>query len=293
VDTKKLLETLSLTKFPVALGGCRNDEKSFDCCEYNITVFDETNHPDIITELENEMIRIHHGSMHETRLDVLVQYTSMKILWDEKWDLKIFLSQVLEKKEKIFQAYAKSCLVEAAVCAIKAKDGIKNSNPFASCWVKCSAYFLADAILLANSKRPSPTHMLKYIRDMEKNKINEKFVTVNECIGMERATPSQLLRMCKSTMGFSDMVENNGHSKIIQKKHDYLVQNSLLSDCYFSLGYINKNNFIKIKDTLSKRPELIHVLKIAFDVENDMGKLDQQADTLHKATNDLLLLLGD
>ena len=293
MDTKKLLEDLSLTKFPVALGGCRNDEKSFDCCEYDITVFDDKKENDSVTEFENDIVRIHHSSMHETRLDVLIQYTNMKVLWDEKWDLKIFLSQVLEKKEKIFKAYAKSCLVEAAVCAVKAKEGLKKSDPFASSWVKCSAYYIADAILLANNKRPSPVHMLEYIRDMEKNKINEKFVKVNECIGIERATLSQLLRMCKSTMGFSDMVENNGHSKIIQKKYDYLVKNSLMSDCYFYLGYINRNNFIKIKDTLSRKPELIHILKVAFDVENDMGRLDQQADTLHKTSNDLFLLLSD
>jgi hypothetical protein len=293
VDTKKLLETLSLTKYPVALGGCRNDEKSFDCCEYDITVFDDTKENDSVTEFENDTIRIHHGNMHETRLDILTQYTALKVLWDEKWDLKIFLSQVLEKKEKIFQAYAKSCVVEAAVCAVKAKEGLGNSDPFTSSWVKCSAFYLADAILLANNRRPSPVHMLEYIRDMKKNKINEKFVKVNECIGIERATLSQLLRMCKSTMGFSDMVENNGHSKIIQKKYDYLVKNSLMSDCYFYLGYINRNNFIKIKDTLLRKPELIHILKVAFDVENDMGRLDQQADTLHKTSNDLLLLLSD
>jgi hypothetical protein len=293
VDTKKLLENLSLTKYPVALGGCRNDEKSFDCCEYDITIFDETNQNDSVTEYENELIRIHHGSLHETRFDILTQYTRMKVLWDEKWDLKIFLSQVLEKKEKIFKAYAKSCLVEAAVCALKAKEGLKNSDPFASSWLKCSAYYIADAIILSNNRRPSPAHMLEYIRDLEKNSTNEKFVKVNETIGMERATQSQLLRMCKSTMGFSDMVENNGHSKIIQKKHDYLVKNSLLSDCYFYLGYINRNNFIKIKDTLPRKPELIHVLKIAFDVESDIGKLDQQADTLHRTSNELLLLLSD
>lgn len=292
MDTKKLLETLSLTKYAVALGGCRNDVKSFECCEYDITVFDDKKENDLVTEFENDIIRIHHGTMHETRLDILTQYTTMKVLWDEKWDLKIFLSQVLEKKEKIFKAYAKSCLVEAAVCAVKAKEGLKNSDPFASSWVKCSAFYIADAILLANNKRPSPVHMLEYIRDMEKNKINEKFVKVNECIGIERATLSQLLRMCKSTMGFSDMVENNGHSKIIQKKYDYLVKNSLMSDCYFYLGYINRNNFIKIKDTLLRKPELIHILKIAFDVENDMSRLDQQADALHKTSNDLLLLLS-
>jgi len=111
---------------------------------------------------------------------------------------------------------------------------------------------------------------------------------VNECLGIERATPSLLTRMCKSTMGFSDMVEKNGHSKIIQNKHDYFIKNSLLSDCYYYLGYINRNNFMKIKDSLHRTPELIHILKVAFDVENDMTRLEQQANLLHKTSNELL-----
>jgi hypothetical protein len=216
----------------------------------------------------------------------------MQIIWDEKWELRIFLSQISAKREKFFNAYSKSCLVDAAVCVTKTKDCIKNSDPFASSWLKCAAYYIADAIVLANHKRPSPSHMLEHIRSFEKNKINEKFSKVNESIGIERATPSQLIRMSKSTMGFSDMVEDNGHSKIIQKKHDYFVKNSLMSDCYFYLGYINRNNFIKIKDTLHRKPELIHVLKVAFDVENDMTKLELQTRLLHKTANDLLSILN-
>jgi hypothetical protein len=65
-----------------------------------------------------------------------------------------------------------------------------------------------------------------------------------------------------------------------------------MSDCYFYLGYINRNNFIKIKDTLHRKPELIHVLKVAFDVENDMTKLEFQTSLLHKTANDLLSILN-
>lgn len=292
MNIKKLLEKLSLTDFPAALGGCRNDEKSFDCCEYDITVFDDKNENDSIIDFDNETVRIHHGSLKETKPDVLIQYSNMQIIWDEKWELRIFLSQISAKREKFFNAYSKSCLVDAAVCVTKTKDCIKNSDPFASSWLKCAAYYIADAIVLANHKRLSPSHMLEHIRSFEKNKINEKFSKVNESIGIERATPSQLIRMSKSTMGFSDMVEDNGHSKIIQKKHDYFVKNSLMSDCYFYLGYINRNNFIKIKDTLHRKPELIHVLKVAFDVENDMTKLELQTSLLHKTANDLLSILN-
>ena len=132
--------------------------------------------------------------------------------------------------------------------------------------------------------------MLKNLRDLEKNKINEFFSIVNQTIGIERATPPLLSRMCKSTMGFSDMVEENGHSKIIQKKYDFFIENSLISDCYFYLEYINRNNFIRIKNTLHRNPKLIHVLKVAFDLDNDITKVEQQANVLHKTANDMILL---
>ncbi len=293
MDTQKFLEKFSLTQFPIALGGCRNDGNSFDSCEYDITIFDNKDENDSIMDFGDEIVRLHHGSMQETRQEILTQYNNLQILWDEKWELKIFLSQISEKKEKIFDAYTKSCLVEAAVCTTKTKECIKNSDPFASSWVKCAAYYLADAITLANNVRPSPSHMLEHLRELKKNKVNENFSIVNECVGIERATPSLLTRMCKSTIGFSDMVEKNDHSKIIQRKHDYLVKNSLISDCYFYLGYVNRNNFMKIKDSLHRTPELIHILKVAFDVENDMTRLEQQAINLHKTSNELLSILND
>lgn len=292
MDYKKILEDFSLTKFPVALGGCRKEGNNFGCCEYNITVFDEKNKKDRIIEIGNEFVKIHHGSLEESRHEILAQYDNLEILNDEQWELRIFLSKIKEKKEKIFKAYAKSCLIDAAVCATKTKDGLKNSDPFASSWIKCSAFFIADAISILNSKRPSPAHMLENLRHFEKNKINENFSIVNDTIGIERATPSLLSRMCKSTMGFSDMVEQNDHSKIIQKKNDYFLKNSLISDCYFYLGYTNRNNFIKIKDILHEKPELIHVLKVAFDVDNDQVKIGQQADVLHKTANDMITLIS-
>ena len=292
MDYKKILEDFSLTKFPVALGGCRKEGNNFGCCEYNITVFDEKNKKDRIIEVGNEFVKIHHGSLEESRHEILAQYENLEILNDEQWELRIFLSKIKEKKEKIFKAYAKSCLIDAAVCATKTKDGLKNSDPFASSWIKCSAFFIADAISILNSKRSSPAHMLENLRHFEKNKINENFSIVNDTIGIERATPSLLSRMCKSTMGFSDMVEQNDHSKIIQKKNDYFLKNSLISDCYFYLGYTNRNNFIKIKDILHQKPELIHVLKVAFDVDNDQVKIGQQADVLHKTANDMITLIS-
>ena len=160
-------------------------------------------------------------------------------------------SKIKEKNEQITKASAKSCLIDASVCITKSNSSLKNSEPFSSSWLKSAAYFLADAICLLNLERPSPTHSLQSIRKFNTNKFHQSISTLIEIIGLERATTSLLSRMCKSTIGFSDMVEKNGNSKIIQRKYEYLTEKSLLSDCYFYFGYINRNNFIKIKNDIS------------------------------------------
>ena len=291
MDLKILPKKLSLSNFPVGLGGCRNNGTNFQCCEYNITVFDNKQDEPSIHEIDGNMIKLHHGSLSETNVSVLKQLEDLKVLIDEQWNLKIFLTKIKTKNKQISNSYIQNCLVDAGVYATKAKELVKSSDPLAGVWIKCAAYFLADAIFLINSKRPSPTHMLEIIRGFEKNKINQNFSVVHQCLGIERASTSLLSRMVKSTIGFSDMVEKNNHSKIIQQKYDYLVQNSLLSDCYFYLGYINRNNIITTKDTLHRNLEYAHLLKVGLDTESDPLVVERQAAILLKTTNDLLAII--
>jgi len=288
MDLKILPKKLSLSNFPVGLGGCRNNGTNFQCCEYNITVFDNKQDEPSIHEIDGNLIKLHHGSLSETNVDVLKQLEDMKVLVDEQWNLQMFLTKIKTKSKQISNSYIQNCLVDAGVYATKAKELVKSSDPLADIWIKCAAYFLADAIFVITSRRSSPTNMLEIIRGFDKNKINQNFLVVHQCLGIERASTSLLSRMVKSTIGFSDMVEKNNHSKIIQQKYDYLVQTSLLSDCYFYLGYINRNNVIKTKDTLHRNLEYAHLLKVALDTESDPLVVERQATILLKTTNDLL-----
>ena len=288
MEAKKILEKLSIENCPVGMGGCKNQGPSYDCCEYDITVFDGKKQKESFIEFDGAFYHIYHGTLQETSPDILLQYDGMTILLDEQWELRMLLSKIKEKKEQIFNAYIKSCLVEAGVCVAKAKNGL-NTDPYSSSWLKCAAYFLADAVSVLNFHRPSPVHMLKILRELDRNKINELISPITESIGIERATPSLLSRMLKSTKGFSDLVEDNLHSKMISQKYRYMIDNSLFSDCYFYLGYINRNNFIKIPD-LHRKPELIHMLKTGFDLESDTTKIESEANKLHQATNSLLSL---
>jgi len=249
------------------MGGCKSQGPSVDCCEYDITLFDDKKQKESFLESDGTFYHIYHGTLQETSPDVLLQYDGMTIVLDEQWELRMLLSKIKEKKERIFNAYIKNCLVEAGISITKTKNGL-NTDPYSSSWLKCAAYFLADAVSVLNFQRPSPVHMLKMLRESNKNKINELISPITESIGIESATPSLLSRMLKSTMGFSDLIDDNSHSKIISQKYRYMIENSLFSDCYFYLGYINGNNFKKIQD-LHRKPELIHILKTGFDLESD------------------------
>jgi len=288
MDLQKIPEKLGLADFPVGLGGCRISEIFFDSCGYDVVVFDEKDEPDKIISIDNEMFVIHHGIFSETNSKKLLQYDNLKIIQDASWDLQMFLSKIKEKRSSLFTDFAKNSLIESVFCCQKTKEAIENSNDFAPCWQKCASFFLADAIASLNHKRLGPTHMLDYLRNFAKTPTNEHISVVTNTVGIERATPVLLDRMVKSTVGFSDMVENNDHSQIIQQKHDYFVKNSMISDCYFYLGFVNKENFIKIKNTLSRKPDLFHVLKTAFDIEADSNVLLQQADLIQNSCNALL-----
>ena len=117
------------------------------------------------------------------------------------------------------------------------------------------------------------------------NQFTDKIISET---GIERATTSLISRMLKSTCGFSDMVEKNQNSIIIEKKANYLIQNSLLSDCYLYLNYQNRNNFLKIKNSLNKNSDKIHVLKTAFDLTHTPSELLSSIDSMYDITNVLL-----
>ena len=289
MDFAKFLNKYNLTNYPVGFNGCRTSSHNFDICDYDITVFDNKSDPDIILPFENDLIHFHHGSFKDTKSKTLLLYHDMKIIQDASWDLKTFLSQIREKKSHLFHDFAKNCLLDSLFSCKKCLDGI-HTDIFAPCWQKCASFYLSEAICALNQKTPSPSHMLDWMRIFEKNPINEMLGIFNETIGIERATPTLLERMLKSTIGFSGLVEKNNHNQVIEKKYNFFINNSMFSDCYFYLGFINKEIFVKIPN-ITNQPDLIYVLRTAMDVESDPLLLKQYAESIQKACNQLITRL--
>ncbi|MEX0861124.1 hypothetical protein [Nitrosopumilus sp.] len=292
MDVKKFINEYGLSDFPIGLGGCRTSDLCFDSCDYDVVVFDGKSEQEKIVNFDNVFVMIHHASLSETNSSRLLQYHKLQIINDDSWDLRMFLSKIDKNHTLLFSDFAKNCLIESQFCCQKTKTAIQMSDIFAPCWQKCATYYLATAIAAINHQRASPSHMLDSLRQLKKNPTNKHISVVNQTVGIERSTPILLERMLKSTIGFSDLIEKNNHSQIIQQKHDYFVKNSMLSDCYFYLGYVNKENFIKIKDTLNREQDLMHILKIAFDVEADTNLLEQHSDLVQKSCHDLLEVLS-
>ena len=292
MDIKKFVEESILSDFPIGLGGCRPSNSHYDSCDYDVFIFDEKSEQEKIIPFENDLVMVHHASLSETRSHKLLQYDNLKIIQDESWDLQMLLSKIRKNHASLYSDFAKNCLIESMFCCQKTKESILTSDVFAPCWQKCAIYYLADAISSISHQRQSPSHMLDSLRRLEKSQINEHLSVVTQTVGIERATPTLLERMLKSTIGFSDLVEKNNHSTIIRRKHDFFIKNSMLSDCYFYLGYLNKENFIKVKNSLNRKQDVIHILKVAFDVEADTTFLQQQSELVQKSCNHLLEIIS-
>ena len=286
----EILKIIGHVNHPVAMGGYDSDNYDDDCHIYNLVVFDAKDVPDDIIIHDSNLFKISHGNLSEHNSQILLYYSNLEIILDEQWDLKQLLSKIQEKKDVLFSTSTKNSLIDSQFALSKAKTALQTDDPFLSCWIKCAGISLIDSILLQNQIIPNPAHSLSLLRNLKNEKNNQFSEKIISEIGVERATSSLLTRMLKSSCGFSDMIENNQNAKIIEKKAKHMIENSLLSDCYLYLIYQNKNNFYKIKNSLNKNSDKIHVLKTAFDLTNSTSELQASIDSMSNTTNALLEL---
>jgi len=287
MNHEEILQIISQDNFPIGIGGYDSDKFDEDCEIFNLLVYDGKDAPDEIIKHESKIFKISHENLSENKSENLVHFSNIQIIQDEQWDLKILVSKIQEKKSSLFLDSTKNALIESQLALSKAKSSLEQDDLFASCWIKCAALFLIDSILLQNQNLPSPANALSSMRNLKEKNINQFADKIIFEIGTERATSSLLSRMIKSSIGFSDMIEHNQNSIIIEKKANHLIENSLFSDCYLYLSYQNRKNFYKIKDSLNRNSDKIHVLKTAFDLTNTT-ELSVSIDSMSSITNALL-----
>ena len=288
MNLDEIIKIIGQNNSPIALGGYDADDFDIDCNIHNLVLFDGKNISDEIITHESKTLKISHGTLSETIPESLIHYQNLEIIQDPEWELKMFVSKIKEKKDVLFLSSSKNALVESQLSLSKAKNAFEHDDPFVSCWIKCAITSLIDSILLQNNILPYPAQALSLMRNLKQKNTNQFVDKIIAESGIERATSSLLSRMLKSSSGFSDMIENNQNSSIIEKKANYLIQNSLFADCYLYLIYQNRNNFYKIKDSLDKNSDKIHVLKTAFDLTITSSELSGTIDSLSDISKSLL-----
>jgi len=246
MNLDEIIKIIGQNNSPIALGGYDADDFDIDCNIHNLVLFDGKNISDEIITHESKTLKISHGTLSETNPESLIHYQNLEIIQDPEWELKMFVSKIKEKKDVLFLSSSKNALVESQLSLSKAKNAFEHDDPFVSCWIKCAITSLIDSILIQNNILPYPAQALSLMRNLKQKNTNQFVDKIIAESGIERATSSLLSRMLKSSSGFSDMIENNQNSSIIEKKANYLIQNSLFADCYLYLIYQNRNNFYKI-----------------------------------------------
>ncbi len=269
----------------VGLGGCTADNNRFKSCGYDITVFDNTSKPVELIHHDSNFVVINHGSLEETVSSKLLQYGSLQVIQDPSWNLHMLLSKIHARRTRLFRDLALNSIIESMFCCQKAKYFLGNSAIFASCWQKCASFYLADAIVALNDKRPSPSHMLDILRDLPNTLTNQHVAVLFETIGIERATTVLLERIFKSTIGFIEMT-NIYDTSLISSKFDFFISNTMFASCYFYLGYLNRNNLANIGT--GTNPDLDHLLKTAFDIDADSNQTIKNLDVIHNSCVSLL-----
>jgi len=76
LESKKILEKLSIENCPVGMGGCKNQGPSYDCCEYDITVFDGKKQKESFIEFDGLFIIF---IMEHYKKPRLIFYCSMMV----------------------------------------------------------------------------------------------------------------------------------------------------------------------------------------------------------------------
>lgn len=277
---------------PVGIIGCRStiSEISFDCCEYDLAIFnsEQTNESNRILNIGNynvELITLPTLPKHLT--DILV-LKDMILLHD---DNKFMLSSIIEGNSnsntyrKMLTAFGKRAIIRSLFRYEKINRAIQTQPILAAMWMKISAYDFLEGILSLGGSKPMPLHELYQIRNLtiKRQDIADAIIAALECIGVERATRSNISRSFQGVYGLNSMQYDR---ELISIKMKHLLQTGMLPDCYYYLGKIGGKSLLeKSEKFCSKYTKLI---QIAMDLSNEVQHMQKLHNCLFKVSKSVL-----
>ena len=278
-------------RYPVGIIGCRatNPEMSFDCCEYDIAIFNGKSQGNRFVRLGDHGLELI-AQKTISIIDILNLY-NMTIIQDND---SLILSSSSSSFNKIsaFQHYltvlrgfGKKSIISSLFYHEKITKSIQKNSVLAGMWLKIAAYDFLKGILALSEIKPMPIHELDQIRTItvERQEIADGIKIALECIGLERATRSTISRCAE---GIYELNSSEYDKELIRIKINHLLRKGMVSDCYYYLGKIGYRCLTE-KDHrfLSTYMKLI---QISMDLTKDMQQLERLQSNLVKTSKAIL-----
>lgn len=256
---------------PVALTGCRTTEMSLDCCEYDLAVLAPGDNQ--IANVGGHVVELVHLS-GPTR-NYAVELEGMTVLKDtNKFGLSSAARDAARKYRATLAAAGRKSLVGSLFCQQKMSHS--KQPAVAAMWLKIAAYDFMEGALALSGSRPMPLHELEQTR--QTGRIAEGVDVALECIGIERATRPAIARSLQAVM---ELKSGDYDRRLFASKADYLLDKSMLADCYYYAGKAAAKNLAKRGDRFHGR--YAKLVQLALDLSSDAQHLEKLQKKLFKA----------
>jgi len=261
---------------PSALVGCMAGGQPFPCCEYDVALFGPG--ANSVVQIGDHAVEL----MYVEKSHVL-EFGDMEIIKDSKsFSLSSRVKEATqEKRGKALRASGRRALVTSLMYQQRMKDA--KQPLLASMWLKAGAYkFVRGALALAGA-RPMPVHELGQVRQIELVGMAEGVQAALECIGIERATRPAIARSVKAV---AELKSGDYDSRLVQSKADWLLEKSMLADCYYFLGRATCESLASKNNAFHSR--YAKLAQLALDLSADQQGLEKLQKNLSRAAKKAL-----
>ena len=279
-------------RYPVGIVGCRatNPEISFECCEYDIAIFDRQYEGNRFILLGNHGLELI-AQNEISAMNMLNLYNMIPIQDDDSFIVRSSVNNVITFQNylKLLRRFGKKSIINSLFSHGKVTKNICNNSVLAGMWLKIAAYGFLEGTLALSGIKPMPTHELNQIRMIttECQDVADGIMTALECIGLERATRSTISRCIE---GICELNSMEYDKELIRIKVNYLLKKGMMSDCYYYLGKMGSRCLIDKDDRFLST--YIKLIQISMDLTNDMQQLERLQSSLVKISKSILKKLS-
>ena len=244
----------------IVLSGCRALGINYDCCEYNLVVFNDSKELSIVID-DDKCIEVH--KLSNDKLKRGMQLYNSKVIQDPRWIIQNMIDSI--DYNKIFRYYARIMLINSMIDA----NNAKRYNDRSPLLLKRSAYYYLLYLLLANNIRPSPSHLFAQLRSLDID-LSLAF----EALSINRVSSSSILRAYNMLSKL-----NIANFRFVSKKLFHLYESNKLID---SSLYLISLAFRYYKYFNG------HDLAILFDLNRDQSMVTRLAEQLFNTSKEIL-----